>query len=64
MPPHAFYIIICSASLALFLAESCLDRHINCPQLKIHCGKKHFEALHDGVEMQVASKWDDFRNNI
>ena len=33
-------------------------------QLKIHCGKKHFEALHDGVEMQVASKWDDFRSNI
>jgi len=30
VPPHAFYIIICSASLALFLAESCLDRHLNC----------------------------------
>ena len=26
-------------------------------QLKIHCGKKHFEALDNGVELQVATDW-------
>ncbi len=33
-------------------------------QLKIHCGKKHFKALDSDVEMQVASKWDDFKSTI
>lgn len=33
-------------------------------QLKIHCGKKHFKALNSDVEMQVASKWDDFKSTI
>ncbi len=28
-------------------------------QLKIHCGKKHFEALHNGLDMQVATGWDE-----
>ena len=26
-------------------------------QLKIHCGKKHFEALGNGVTMEVATDW-------
>lgn len=33
-------------------------------QLKIHCGKKHFKALGDDIEMQVASKWKDFKSTI
>ena len=33
-------------------------------QLKIHCGKKHFEALGDDIEMQVAAKWDNFKSSI
>ena len=33
-------------------------------QLKIHCGKRHFKALNSDVEMQVASKWDDFKSTI
>ncbi len=33
-------------------------------QLKIHCGKKHFKALGNDVEMQVASKWNDFKSTI
>ena len=30
-------------------------------QLKIHCGKKHFEALGNGVEMQATRNWPEFR---
>lgn len=30
-------------------------------QLKIHCGKKHFEALADGIEMQVATNWREVK---
>lgn len=26
-------------------------------QLKIHCGKKHFEALGNGIKMEVATDW-------
>lgn len=33
-------------------------------QLKIHCGKRHFEALDSGVEMQVATSWSDVRSRI
>ncbi len=33
-------------------------------QLKIHCGKKHFKALGDDIEMQVVSKWDNFKSTI
>lgn len=33
-------------------------------QLKIHCGKKHFKALADGIEMQVATNWNNFRKSI
>lgn len=32
-------------------------------QLKIHCGKKHFEALGD-VELQIARDWNGFRKNV
>lgn len=31
-------------------------------QLKIHCGKRHFEALDSGIEMQVATSWSDVRS--
>jgi type III restriction enzyme len=27
-------------------------------QLKIHCGKQHFKALEDGVELRVATDWN------
>lgn len=30
-------------------------------QLKIHCGYEHFKALENGVEMHVASNWNDFK---
>lgn len=33
-------------------------------QLKIHCGIKHFEALNNGIEMQVATNWGDFKAKI
>lgn len=33
-------------------------------QLKIHCGKKHFEALENGVEMQPAKSWSEFKAQI
>jgi len=33
-------------------------------QLKIHCGKRHFEALENGVEMQVATNWSSVKARI
>lgn len=33
-------------------------------QMKIHCGKRHFEALDSGIEMQVATSWSDVRSRI
>ena len=33
-------------------------------QLKIHCGKRHFEALDSDVEMQVATSWNDIRSRL
>ena len=32
-------------------------------QLKIHCGKRHFEAL-ENVSLQVARDWSGFKKNI
>lgn len=33
-------------------------------QLKIHCGKKHFEALADGINMQVATNWKEVKSQV
>ena len=33
-------------------------------QLKIHCGRKHFEALNNGIEMQIATNWGDFKAKV
>ena len=33
-------------------------------QLKIHCGKEHFKALDNGLEMHVARDWDKFKINV
>ena len=33
-------------------------------QLKIHCGKKHFEALADGIVMQVATNWNEVKTRL
>ena len=33
-------------------------------QLKIHCGEKHSEALENGVEMQSAKSWSEFKAQI
>lgn len=33
-------------------------------QLKIHCGKKHFEALDNGIEMQVATDWHEMKARV
>ena len=30
-------------------------------QLKIHCGRQHFKALDNGIEMQVARDWGEFK---
>ncbi len=32
-------------------------------QLKIHCGKEHFKALDNGMEMHVATDWNKFKVN-
>jgi type III restriction enzyme len=32
--------------------------------LKIHCGKQHFKALADGIDMQVATSWPEFKKKI
>lgn len=32
--------------------------------LKIHCGKRHFKALDNGVELRVARDWKEFRMEI
>lgn len=33
-------------------------------QLKIRCGKKHFEALENGVEMQAVKSWSEFKTQV
>ena len=33
-------------------------------QLTIHCGKKHFEALDNGIEMQVATNWHEIKARV
>ena len=33
-------------------------------QLKIHCGKKHFEALDNDIEMQVATDWHEIKARV
>ncbi len=33
-------------------------------QLKIHCGKQHFKALDNGIEMRVARDWTEFNTNL
>lgn len=33
-------------------------------QLKIHCGKKHFEALENGISMEVATDWKNLKMNF
>ena len=32
--------------------------------LKIHCGKRHFKALDNGVELRVAKDWKEFRTTV
>ncbi len=33
-------------------------------QIKIHCGRKHFEALNNGIEMQVATNWSEIKARV
>ena len=33
-------------------------------QLKIHCGKKHFETLDNGIELQVATDWNELKSTL
>ena len=33
-------------------------------QLKIHCGKNHFEAPESGIEMQVATDWHEIKARV
>ncbi len=32
--------------------------------LKIHCGKKHFEALDNGIEMREVKSWNEFKVKV
>jgi len=36
----------------------------NREQLKIRCGKRHFEALGEDVRLQVATDWHDVRTQL
>ncbi len=40
-----------------------LDELRGSERLKIHCGKRHFEALGDDVAFKVAKGWHDFKIN-
>ncbi|WP_394027421.1 type III restriction-modification system endonuclease [Desulfovibrio falkowii] len=33
-------------------------------KLKIHCGRQHFKALDNGVELRVARDWKEFRTKL
>lgn len=33
-------------------------------QLKIHCGRQHFKALEDGVELRVATNWKALKSTL
>lgn len=33
-------------------------------QLKIHCGRQHFKALEDGVELRVATSWNTLKSTL
>lgn len=33
-------------------------------QLKIHCGKQHFKALGNGIDMRVATDWKEVKSKI
>lgn len=44
-------------------SESFMDLRTR-EQLKIHCGKKHFEALETGIEMQVATCWSEVKVRV
>jgi len=33
-------------------------------QLKIHCGKRHFEALDDNVELRTAVNWREVKAGV
>ena len=33
-------------------------------QLKIHCGKEHFKALENDIEMKVARNWNEFKTQM
>ena len=44
-------------------SESFMDQRTR-EQLKIHCGKKHFEALDDGIELRVATDWGALRKRL
>ena len=43
-------------------SDSFMDQRTR-EQLKIHCGKKHFEALDNGIELRVTTDWKAFRSN-
>jgi type III restriction enzyme len=33
-------------------------------QLKIHCGKQHFKALDNGIDMRVTTDWKEVKNTL
>lgn len=33
-------------------------------QLKIHCGQEHFKALDNNVQLEVTTKWSDFKKEL
>ncbi len=33
-------------------------------KLKIKCGKEHFKALNDGIDLSITSNWKDFKSHL
>ena len=54
---HLYFVMETKGDLNLF--------NLRTPeQLKIHCGKQHFKALDNGMELHVARDWKSFRASI
>ena len=67
-PDWAVYLIRNGEEKLYFILETKGDTSLmelrTREQLKIRCGKKHFEALENGVEMQTVRSWSEFKAQI
>ena len=64
-PDWAVYIEIDGVKKLYFILETKgSDNEMDlrdCEKLKIRCGKEHFKALDNGIELRRASRWKDFK---